>query len=149
MNGLLRPCVECGELSTESRCPLHPGSSTPIPSASARGYDAAWRRLSAKARRAQPFCSDCGATEDLTTDHSPEAWARKARGLAVRLSDVEVVCRSCNSRRGAARGGGVTHKKSPGDPGVRRSFGLQCPDRVLSSSSAAQRCRDRTRDRVA
>ena len=96
---LLRPCVVCGELTREARCPLH----TTKASREARGYDAAWSRLSARARRAQPFCSVCGATEDLTCDHSPEAWKRKARGLAIRLCDVDILCRACNSRKGAAR----------------------------------------------
>ena len=96
---LLRPCVVCGELTREARCSLH----TTKASSAARGYDAAWFRLSARARRAQPFCSVCGATEDLTCDHSPEAWKRKERGLAIRLCDVDVLCRSCNSRKGAAR----------------------------------------------
>lgn len=32
----------------------------------ARGYDARWRKLAAAAVKAQPFCSTCGASEDLT-----------------------------------------------------------------------------------
>ena len=69
-----------------------------------RGYDERWRRLSIRARRAQPFCSDCGATDDLTADHTPEAWARREAGQSIRLEDVDVVCRPCNGRRGAVRG---------------------------------------------
>lgn len=65
-----------------------------------RGYDNAWLRLSARARKRQPFCLDCGATDDLTTDHSAEAWRRKAEGKVIRLKDVDVVCRRCNSERG-------------------------------------------------
>ena len=68
-----------------------------------RGYGARWDRLSARARRLQPFCSDCGATTDLTTDHSEEAWRRHERGQSIRLRDVDVVCRSCNGKRGRAR----------------------------------------------
>jgi hypothetical protein len=41
---------------------------------------------------------DCGTTEDLTGDH--------LRWPARTLADVEVVCRSCNSRRGALRKNG-------------------------------------------
>jgi 5-methylcytosine-specific restriction endonuclease McrA len=55
----------------------------------------------------QPFCLDCGTVDDLTVDHLPQAWERREQGLAVRLEDVEVVCRVCNSRRGAARGRAV------------------------------------------
>lgn len=93
----LRPCLECGELSPWSRCAEHARSRE------ARGYDDRWQRLSRKVRQLQPFCSDCGSTEDLTADHTPEAWRRKARGLPIRLKDIAVVCRSCNSKRGAAR----------------------------------------------
>lgn len=148
MTNLLRPCVVCGELSTGSRCAEHPAPSERKLSAHRRGYDAAWFRLSAKARRLQPFCSDCGATEDLTTDHTPEAWARKVRGLPIRLADVDVVCRRCNSRRGAARGssaatasaargaarlevlpqgGGPTHVESLTGPSVSLNFPLRWP----------------------
>jgi hypothetical protein len=63
-----------------------------------------WRQLSKRARRAQSFCADCGSLEDLQADHSPEAWARKAAGLPIRLQDIDVVCSECNRRRGAARG---------------------------------------------
>lgn len=68
------------------------------------GYDYAWMKLSKRARREQPFCSIPGCpSKDLTTDHSPEAWQRKARGLPIRLQDVEVLCRAHNSSKGAAR----------------------------------------------
>lgn len=98
-----KPCITCGEPTDGTRCPACRPTTTHTLSASRRGYDAAWQRLSRQARRLQPFCSDCGATEDLTTDHSREAWERKASGLAIRLDDVDVVCRSCNGRRGRAR----------------------------------------------
>lgn len=103
-----RPCTVCGEPHHGAgRCPdcaRAADARRPRASATARGYNARWERLSAKARRLQPFCTDCGTREDLTCDHSPEAWDRIARGLAVRLRDVDVVCRGCNARRGAARG---------------------------------------------
>lgn len=76
----------------------------------ARGYDAAWDRLSKRARKAQPFCLDCGSPEDLTADHNSETWKRKAAGKVLRLRDVDVVCRRCNSERGAARGEKATDK---------------------------------------
>ena len=74
----------------------------------ARGYDSRWRRLSERARALQPFCSDCGSPYDLTTDHTPAAWARRERGQTIRLCDVDVVCRRCNTDRGAARGAQAT-----------------------------------------
>ena len=101
----MKPCIVCGEPSPESRCPEHPKASgtPPTTSSTSRGYDTTWRKLSERARRIQPWCSDCGTTDDLTTDHSPEAWARKDAGKAIRLRDVDVCCRGCNARRGRAR----------------------------------------------
>ena len=54
-------------------------------------------RLSAAAIQAQPWCSACGATTDLTADHLDPL---SKGGVAVTLADVRVLCRSCNSRRG-------------------------------------------------
>lgn len=110
------PCIDCGEPSPTTRCPDHQPTQT-RPSRAA-GYDAAWDRLSRRARRLQPFCSDCGTRDDLTCDHSPEAWRRKNAGLPIRLTDVDVVCRPCNSRRGRARPTGVgAHEAEEGASG--------------------------------
>ena len=98
-----RSCVECGEPSPESRCAEHRLPEPAKSSRGARGYDAAWQQLSKRARRLQPFCSDCGTTDDLTTDHTPAAWQRRAEGKPIRLQDVDVCCRSCNAKRGRAR----------------------------------------------
>ena len=99
-----RPCLVCGEPSAESRCPEH-RLDAHVLTRQERGYDSKWDRLSRKARKLQPFCSDCGTTNDLQADHSPEAWARKARGKPIRLQDIDVVCGPCNRTRGAARSG--------------------------------------------
>lgn len=99
----LKPCLVCGEPSARSRCPEHWTDGHDHDGD--RGYNAAWRRLSRKARRLQPFCTDCGTTEDLQADHTPEAWARHAAGKTVRLEDIDVVCGPCNRSRGAARPG--------------------------------------------
>lgn len=109
---MLSPCIECGEPIEGSRCTDHQAvvertyarASKAPPEA--RGYDRAWRVLSKRARRLQLWCLDCGSDRDLTADHSPEAWRRRERGLPIRLSDVDVVCRSCNVDRGPARPGG-------------------------------------------
>lgn len=98
---LLKPCIECGTLSDKARCAKHRPKDTR--NARRRGYDTAWTRLSKRARAKQPFCTDCGATEDLQADHSPQAWERHAQGLPIRLEDVDVVCGPCNRARGAAR----------------------------------------------
>ncbi|STZ41714.1 Uncharacterised protein [Mycolicibacterium gilvum] len=93
----LKPCIDCGVPSASTRCSAH------------RGYDAAWTRLSQRARKLQRFCSDCGATENLQADHSPEAWARRAAGKRIRLKDIDVVCGPCNTTRGQARPDPLQH----------------------------------------
>ena len=107
----LKPCLGCGELSEDSRCHGCMRQNENLnrrgkhPSKGTRDYDTAWKKLSAKARRLQPWCSDCGATEDLTCDHLPSAWERKAAGKAIRLSDVDVLCNPCNAAKGSSRPG--------------------------------------------
>lgn len=105
MSLLLKPCVECGEVSDQPHCIDHRLQRTPKTSAVVLGYDRTWRNLSLRARRLQPFCLDCGSPEDLTADHSPRAWARKAAGKHLRLCDVSVLCLRCNSDAGPARPG--------------------------------------------
>lgn len=102
---MLSACATCGELTEGTYCEDHRPKDTRGKNRRDSGYDAAWDRLSARARRLQPFCSVPGCTStDLTVDHSPEAWERKAQGKPIRLCDVEVLCRSHNSIAGAARG---------------------------------------------
>ena len=122
----LSPCLECGEPTDGPRCPDHTIDRTDDKaSARDRGYDTAWDRLSKRARRLQPWCTDCGATDDLQLDHLPQAWERKAAGLPIRLTDVEVCCGSCNRARGAARGpqtGGITPPAPPRTPPLEAKF---------------------------
>lgn len=99
---LHRPCLKCGEpVAGASWCDDH----KPQPSKSRRdrGYEGQWRKLSARARRLQPWCSDCHTTTDLTCDHTPEAWEAHDAGKPITLDLVNVVCRACNARRGQAR----------------------------------------------
>jgi len=122
---LMKPCLVCGEVSEGRRCPAHTPSATALRRSSAqeRGYDAEWQRLSRRARRLQPWCSDCGTEEGLTADHLPSAWDRKARGLVLRLEDVDVVCGPCNVRRGSSR------------PGSERGAGMAWGDDRRASRS--------------
>jgi 5-methylcytosine-specific restriction protein A len=107
------PCIVCGEPSPRTRCNQHdlsnptynPNRATPRE----RGYDTtAWRKLSKKAREAQPWCSECGTTQDLTTDH--------LRWPARTLRDVQVLCRTHNSAKGAAEG------RTQGGRGTQTTF---------------------------
>lgn len=120
--GALKPCLgllpdgsQCGELTEHSRCPEHRPKDRrkrQRPSATRRGYDASWQRLSRTARSRQRFCTDCGIPDTATPlelDHLSSAWQRKAEGLPIRLGiDVEVVCHRCNVKRGAARGAHIS-----------------------------------------
>lgn len=117
----LKPCVQCGEPSDQSRCPAHRPRCTK-PSSRTRGYDTAWTNLSRRARRLQPWCSDCGATEDLQADHTPEAWAAHDAGKPIKLTMIDVVCGPCNRRRGAARGD--TPNPTRQHPDGKAEFGL-------------------------
>ena len=124
----LKPCQVCGEPTASTRCEEHtvrPEPIKPRAKTAARGYNETWNKLSKRARRLQPFCSDCGATERLTADHSPEAWERHEQGLPIRLVDVDVVCDPCNQRRGPARGHGV-HRRLP-DRTVKPQTPLHTP----------------------
>lgn len=88
----LKPCIQCGEPSPGTRC------------SPCRGYDAEHERLSKRARRLQPWCGSCGATENLELDHGPQTWERRAKGKPLRLQDYRgVYCADCNRANGAAR----------------------------------------------
>lgn len=69
-----------------------------------RGYGSRWKRLSERLRRQQDFCLDCGATEDLTLDHSVQSWEAAEAGRTIPEESLAVVCRRCNVDRGPARG---------------------------------------------
>jgi 5-methylcytosine-specific restriction enzyme A len=145
-------CLDCGQPCAGPRCPEHTTVVDTKPTAHARGYDASWTRLSKRARRLQPFCTDCGATEDLQCDHTPEAWERKAAGKRIRLQDIDVVCGPCNRARGAARPQqtparpqqtpllaptrGMTPPTSPADPPRYAKFGLHTEIRPIAARPA-------------
>ncbi len=95
---VLRPCLDCGRLTRGTRCAEHVKArerrrGTPTQ----RGYDATWRRLRGSAIAYHPWCERCGATTDLTGDHIVPL----VRGGMNSPDNIRVLCRSCNSRRGA------------------------------------------------
>lgn len=99
------PCRECKRAANRRRG-----------APSTRGYGPEWAALSRRARRLQPWCAACGATDDLTVDHLvPLAQT----GTAVRptLADVQVLCRSCNSSKGAGSRGAAAELLAPRLPG--------------------------------
>lgn len=112
MTRLQSVCPDCGSVfervSSSAYCsdckPLDDSWALRTGTTTERGYNERWNRLSRKARKLQPFCSDCGREDNLTADHSTTAWQRYDAGKTIRLKDIDVVCRDCNSSRGAARG---------------------------------------------
>jgi hypothetical protein len=44
-------------------------------------------------------CQECGATKDLTIDHKITPWS--LGGSSTDPTNLQVLCRSCNSRKGA------------------------------------------------
>lgn len=141
------PCIDCGEPSPTTRCPEHTKPDL-RGSAAQRGYDRSWQALSRRARRMQPFCTDCGTRDDLTVDHTPEAWARRERGLTIRLQDVAVVCRSCNSKRGRARPRGEGAHGPEVRPLVKAEFETHMPTSVEKTVDSANDPRDVERQNI-
>ncbi len=83
----------CSELVAPpaAKCPRHQPSPRSKP-AHKRYSSAAWRKLSKQMREAQPWCSFCGSGSDLTLDH-----VEPGKGSGGYM----VLCRSCNSAKGA------------------------------------------------
>lgn len=89
---VLRACIDCGAPSSRARCPAH---------VRARKRTRNANTIRARAViAAQPWCSDCGSTTDLTSDHVVPL----ARG-GTNAGHQRTLCRRCNSRRGGALAG--------------------------------------------
>ncbi len=89
---VLRACLDCGAPSPNTRCALHAQARQRIRTAN--------RQTARDVIAAQPWCSDCGSTRDLTADH--------VRPLALGGSNAgaqRVLCRRCNSSRGGGLSG--------------------------------------------
>ena len=97
----LKACGTCGTPSLTTPCPDCEPPSLPgrhTKSAAARGYDRAWRKVRDEAIRRQPWCARCGTTDDLTGDH--DIPLREAPERRLDPTNVVVLCRPCNSRKG-------------------------------------------------
>lgn len=103
MSTLPRPCLVCGDLTTNrSRCDdcqsdweAKRGTSTQ------RGYGSSWAKLSARVIREEKRCRDCGTTgtksNPLTADHV----VPKALGGTDDRTNLTCRCRVHNSSKGA------------------------------------------------
>ena len=133
MNGVLVPCLDCSELThepTQGRCEECAAERRRVKERGrTRTRDnrpdrtgpqaAAWRRLSVRARKSQPWCSDCHETrtqveargDRLEADHLPSAWHKHQEHKPLTLEDVEVVCGQCNIARGSSQPGSARYEE--------------------------------------
>jgi 5-methylcytosine-specific restriction enzyme A len=80
-----------------------------------RGYDRAWQELRKVQLARQPYCAECGATDDLTVDHVlPLARAGRSE-----LSNLQTLCRRCNGSKSGRHG--RVFAKGTNDPRPRFS----------------------------
>lgn len=113
MSKALKTCLECGELSEQSRCPKHRTEyNRERGSAAARGYDAKWRKMrkAAVVAHIQRFGEVCpGWKRDPHT--APKATLEGDHRVSLAMggknepSNIDVLCRSCNARKGMSSGG--------------------------------------------
>lgn len=101
MASLPRPCAGCGVvIRNASRClQCRRVAERRRPKRSDRGYDKRWAELSKQIRAAHPWCKECGATNDLTVDHIIPLVDLHP-DLRYEVSNLQVLCRRCNSRKG-------------------------------------------------
>ena len=96
-------CIDCGTLADATRCDDCRTRANRVKKAKRPDlHTAAWRKLRAEAISAQPWCTRCRATGDLTLDHV-------VAGSTV--GGVQVLCRPCNSSKGAGAGEGGGHPR--------------------------------------
>jgi 5-methylcytosine-specific restriction protein A len=128
---LVRFCLHCNT-HHPGRCPRleqRRGSSTQ------RGYDSRWRRLAADAIHRHPYCTICDSTVDLTADHIVPL----SQGGTNTMSNIRVLCRSCNSRKGGRGWCSIEGRrlKDPA-PGFReRNSKKRCPDLKMELKSGS------------
>ena len=89
-----RPCLDCNQPTNNgTRCPRCQQTLNARRWARRTHYHGNWRKTSRDLRAQQPYCSQCGATQDLTVDHiTPRTTT----------DGLDVLCRTCNSRKGGA-----------------------------------------------
>ena len=87
---MLRPCLDCGAMTNQSRCPVH-ARTFEAQRVARRGnrYDRSHRKRAAEAIDDEGWCHypGCWRTDDLTAEHLPDG-------------EYSVLCRSHNSARG-------------------------------------------------
>ena len=120
----MKPCLTCGEPSDRSRCPEHRLDDHPNRDRKhLHNNTTRWKKLSRRLRRMQPWCSTCGATDDLTVDHIVPLTQRP--DLAYELTNLDILCRSCNGAKDGHLGGWGKRAGQP--PEGKASSALHTP----------------------
>jgi 5-methylcytosine-specific restriction endonuclease McrA len=99
---IVKSCLGCGDDAEpgKSRCRnCRLPRTNHTHSRRERHRTAAWDRLSARLRKASPYCELCGATTDLVVDHIIPVSEDPT--LALEPLNCRVLCRSDNARRQA------------------------------------------------
>ena len=95
------PCAQPGcpvLLALDQQCHQHPYHSH-RPTRHQRGYTNDWLRLSQELVAHQPWCTYCGSTSDLTTDHIIPT----SKGGTNDYENLQVLCRGCNTGKANAQ----------------------------------------------
>ena len=101
----MRPCLDCGTAAKGTRCPTHQAKVQHAKDArrpTRRSHHETQRRR--QQVQAQPWCSDCGTTTNLTAEHVVPVAQAVARGVPVEEAEagpLTTLCVPCNSKRGA------------------------------------------------
>jgi 5-methylcytosine-specific restriction endonuclease McrA len=92
-------CLECGLLGQlrDGRCGNCYRQAQRLRNAIRHQYTGSWPAIRRALLATHPWCRDCGATADLTVDHIVPV----ARGGGHERHNLQVLCRPCNSRKGA------------------------------------------------
>lgn len=95
----LRPGVQAGrgQALEVPQLPAYLRAGEEPPPPQSRGYTDAWLVMVKQAIRAHPYCAECGTSGDLTGDHIVPL----SKGGANTPSNIQVLCRRCNSRKKA------------------------------------------------
>lgn len=113
----MKPCIVCGIPGEDTRCQEHALKKEVRRDRVTRQNRARWKNLSARLRRLQPWCSWCLTGSDLTVDH---IIPLEHGGDPYALTNLQVLCRSCNRAKGLTRGDAPAGVASP-TPGKSQS----------------------------
>jgi 5-methylcytosine-specific restriction protein A len=131
-------CTVCGVVTSRagSRCTEHARQSDRSRHNALYGTRA-WQRLSARVLRAwrgehgnwcPGYERPAHRASDLTVDH---VVPLAAGGAPFDIANTSVLCRSCNSSKGATTGGGVAHVGARSRPDARRLCSLGRVSRII------------------